>query len=261
MVRIGNAGQGQRGAGDAHEAEQNHQVQDQRQVGVDARAPVVNKHEGHDHEHAHDGRRHALLNGIGAQRRAHKTLLELFERGRKRAGAQQLRQRGNLIWREAAPDLARVADRALDGGHLADLVVHDHGHSLAHVLAGVVVEAVAGFISQRKADIPLPGVGIRTRIGGAEVVSRHYRFPLQHIYALRFLGAGTALHPGKGLQLLVGWNAASLAGRRILFVLVRTAGHGVNLKPVRALDNGLDLAFVFHSRQVHQNLVVAQAVL
>ena len=49
---------------EAHEAQQDHQVQDQRQVRVDARAAVVDQHEDHDRQHAGDRRDHALVNAL-----------------------------------------------------------------------------------------------------------------------------------------------------------------------------------------------------
>ena len=58
MVRMTPAipGKRQRGSGEAHEAQQDDQVQKQRQIGIDARAVVVDQHEDHDRQHADDRR-------------------------------------------------------------------------------------------------------------------------------------------------------------------------------------------------------------
>ena len=84
---------------------------------------------------------------------------------------------------------------------------------------------------------------------------------MQHIHALR-VGAAPC-YGCKALQFILCRNAAAHAhtGHCVLLVLVRASDDGVNLQPVRALDNLLDVALVFNTRQLHQNLVGAQAVL
>ena len=62
-----NAGQGERGLRKSHESEQDYQVEEQGQIGVDARALVVNEHEDHDDENADDGGGNALADGVGTQ--------------------------------------------------------------------------------------------------------------------------------------------------------------------------------------------------
>jgi hypothetical protein len=97
------------GSGVAHEAEQNDQVQKQRQVGVDARAPVIDEHEGHDHQHADDGGRNALANGVGAQRSAHGAVFKKTSDAGSAPVRSILESSIDFVWREAALDLAAVA--------------------------------------------------------------------------------------------------------------------------------------------------------
>ena len=77
-------GRGERRLGKAEEAQQDDQVQEQSQVRVDARRAVIEEHERHDRDHADDRRPHALANGIGAQRRPHRDLLQVLNAGRQR---------------------------------------------------------------------------------------------------------------------------------------------------------------------------------
>ena len=75
----GDAGEGQGGAGKAHKAEQDEQVQQQGQIGVDARAAIVEEHEGHDGEHADNRGEHPLADRVSAERGADGALLQVVD--------------------------------------------------------------------------------------------------------------------------------------------------------------------------------------
>src|SRR5208337_4363012 len=256
----GNAWQGERGSGVAEEAKQDDQVQKQRQVGVDARAPVVNEHEGHDHEHADDGSGNAFANGVGAQRSTYGAVLKEDERSRQSAGAQHLGEHGDFVFSKCAFDFAGVADAALDDGDFADAAAHDDGHVLADIGAGVIPEAVAGFVSKRKMHGALAGVGVDAGIGGAEVAAGDDRGALDD---KDLVGVGAGSHVAGAMQdLLVGREGSVDAGqcRCLIGKSLAVAHDSVNLKPGRGLDHGLDLVEIADARQLHQNLVLAQAI-
>src|ERR1035437_10140476 len=87
-----NSRQGEGRSTVTEESQQDHQVQDQAQVGVDASRVVVEEHKDEHRDHADDGCSHALADGIGAQRWPHRDLLQVLDTGRQRAGAQRQRQ-------------------------------------------------------------------------------------------------------------------------------------------------------------------------
>jgi len=86
----------------------------------DSRAAVIEQHESHHQQHAHDRSRHAFLHGISSERRTHRAVFEIIQRGRQSTGAQHLREDIDLVLREAAFNLAGVAYRALDIRNFAD---------------------------------------------------------------------------------------------------------------------------------------------
>ena len=87
----------------SHEAQQNDQVKNQRQVSIDTRAAVVHQHENQHREHADDGRAHAGADRIRTQRRPHSALFQILDSRRQRARIQNQRQIFGGLLGHAAP--------------------------------------------------------------------------------------------------------------------------------------------------------------
>ena len=88
----GDAGQRERGLEGADRAEQEDDVEDQGDDGVDARALVVDEHEDDDQDQPDHAGPQPADDRVAPERRADRPLLEVGDRGRQRAGAQHQRQ-------------------------------------------------------------------------------------------------------------------------------------------------------------------------
>src|SRR5262249_50968252 len=77
----GNPGQGERRSEVSHEAQQDDQVQDQSNSGVDTRASVVDQHEDHDRQHSYNRSFDTGADRIGSQRGTYAGLGQIMQAG------------------------------------------------------------------------------------------------------------------------------------------------------------------------------------
>ena len=101
------AGQGQGGAEGGHAGEQHEEVQGEGDVGDEAGQPVVHEHEEEDDGGRDRDGRAAPADGVGAERRPHRALLEDLNGSGQRPRPQDDGEVGGLLGGEAAADLAR----------------------------------------------------------------------------------------------------------------------------------------------------------
>ena len=256
------AGERQGGVREAHAAEQDDQVEEQGEVGVDARALVVDEHEDHDGGHAGDGCDDALTDARGAEGRADGAGFNVGDGGRKRAGAEEQGEVFCLLLGEAAGDLALVADAGLDGGDLANLVFQHDGHGAGggaggFVLVGVLEEAVAGLGGEGEGDVGA-AVDVGGGLGVAEVGAFHFTGALEDVDAVGCAGrAYSANHVvvrregsvdrGKGGGLVVEPGLAAV--------------HGVDFELGGLLDDVFDAGGIVNAGEFDEDLVIAEAVL
>ncbi len=150
----GDAGERQCGVAEAHKTEQDDQVEEQGEIGVDPRAAIVDEHEDHDGQHAGNGGGDALVDACSAEGRANGTGFEVLDGGRQRAGAQHHAEVLGLLLGEAAGDAALVADGVFNDRHFADVVLKHDGHLPSTLVGfGVLIEAVAGLGGEGEADV------------------------------------------------------------------------------------------------------------
>src|SRR5438067_9511363 len=123
----GDAGERQRGLEDRHHAENDHEVEQQRQNGVDPGALVVDEHRGDEGDETDERRQHALVDGVAAERRPDGALLEGIERRRQRAAAQDEREVGGALRGERALDDSLILNLTVDHGGGDDFLVEDDG--------------------------------------------------------------------------------------------------------------------------------------
>ncbi len=144
-------------------------------------------------------------------------------------------------------------------GHFADAAAHHHGHVLADVGAGVVVEPVAGFVGEREVAPAAGRCSIGAGLGGAEVAAGHNRGALDDKEPVG-VGAGAMLPEPCSISSSGGRAPLTLASAACSSGKRTAPTTGVNLKPGRGLDDALHLVQVADARQLHQDLVGAQAV-
>ena len=122
----GDAGQRHDRADIGHHAEQDDQVQHERDDGVHAGQLVVDEQERHDEQQAGERRQHAGANRVGAERRADGLLLQIRQRRRQRARSQDEREVLRFLLRKAAGNLAVARNPPVDARRrLHRLVEHD----------------------------------------------------------------------------------------------------------------------------------------
>ena len=126
------AGQRQRGAEQPQERDDHHDVRQQHDVGDQAENPVVNDHEGEQHEPRDHERARAVADVVLADARPDHALLDDDDRRRERAGAQQLGELGALRRRQAG-DLEVVGEHAADRRDADDLLLRAVQRDLAAV--------------------------------------------------------------------------------------------------------------------------------
>ena len=163
-------GQRHRRAEVRHQAEQDDEVEDQRDDRVDARQLVVDEHEDDDQHEADDRGEHARSDRVGAERRADRRA------PRGRSGSRAARRSAassdrscDFLRREAAADAAFVADAAVDARRRHDAVVEHDGQGAADVLAGDLAELARAFVRQREAD-GRPVVLVDRRLRAAQIL-------------------------------------------------------------------------------------------
>jgi hypothetical protein len=112
----GDARQRQRGLQHGQQRDDQHQVGQQREIGDQAEHAVVERHEQHHQHEADNDRLHAAVDVLLAEARADGALLDLEDRRRQRAGAQQQGEVAGLEGLEAG-DHEAVGEHAADGRH------------------------------------------------------------------------------------------------------------------------------------------------
>ncbi len=97
---------------------------------------VEDDHEGHDGDDGDQSGDESLADGVGAEGRADRPLLEVLDAGRQGAGLEHDDQVVGLLRREpAADDAAGPVDPGFDDRGRLDLFVEDDGDLLADVRA------------------------------------------------------------------------------------------------------------------------------
>src|ERR1035441_6859395 len=250
-----NSRQGQGGSAVAEESQQDNQVQDQAQVGVDAGGVVVEKHKDQHRDHADDRCPHTLADGIGAQRWSHRDLLQILDSRRQRAGAQRQRQVLGLLRTEGAGNAALIVNLLLDGGHRLYFVIEHHRQLVPYVGRGKRGEAPAAVSGQGEIDIGT-AILIAAAIGGTQIGAAHRR-----------RAADEPVHLSSFLRILRVWSGAfhqeGVRRKHAAVVL-----HGRLLVGIGPLDRLPDLQHggglhnlfhagrIVHARQLHQDMVV-----
>src|ERR1039458_9168425 len=167
-----NSRQGESCSAVAQESQQDHQVQDQAQIGVDAGRVVVEQHKDQHRDHADDRRPHALADRIGAQRWPHRDLLQVLDSRRQRAGAQRQRQVLGLFRTERTGYAALIVDLFLNGGHRFHFVIQHDRQFVAYVGRGERGKSPSSVASQSEINIG-PAVFIAASVGGAQIGAAH----------------------------------------------------------------------------------------
>src|SRR5436853_2521491 len=150
----GDPGQCQGGAAEAQKAQKNDQVEDEGDIGIHARATVVNQHENQNRQHTDDGGLHTRANRIRSQRWPNRTLFQILDAGRQRAGIQSQRQIfGRLLGHPAAADSALIVNLFLNVGDFANTIVEHHRQPVIYVRKGKRAKLASAFIGQRKLHV------------------------------------------------------------------------------------------------------------
>src|ERR1700681_3434896 len=131
-----NARQGKDGAEISERREQNNEVQDQRNDRVYPRQAVVHDHKNHYDQQADDGGLNPVTYRIRSEGGADRTLLEILDGGRKRAGTQYQREVIGLLFAKLRFDDSCVINSAIDGGRGLQPVLEDDTQLLADILFG-----------------------------------------------------------------------------------------------------------------------------
>ena len=147
--------------------------------------PVVDQHEQDDGDGAEDHRELGLLDRVAAHGRADLGLEGLVQRRRQRARAQHADQILRLLLQleriaEAAQrDAAARADAALDHRRAVDLVVEQHRHLAADVVAGHLLGDRRALAVELEADLGAAGLLVPGLVGVRQVLAGQRRAPVQ----------------------------------------------------------------------------------
>jgi hypothetical protein len=161
------------------DAEEQDDVDEERQQGEQAEQAVDRDHEHRDEGRTDDAGDLAGGDRIGAEARADGALLHNVELGRQRAGAEQDREIVRLLDGEAALDVARPAgDRRADAGGGDDLVVEHDGERPPHVLRRRLAEALGAADVEAEVDDRLVSLLVEGGLGVGEVRAVHDDAPL-----------------------------------------------------------------------------------
>ncbi len=248
----GDAGQGQGGLEVGQGAEQDDDVEEEGDDGVDPGDLVEDDHEGHDGDDGHEPGHEALADGVGAEGRADRPLLEVLDAGRQRAGLEDDDEVVGFLGREPAADDAALGpgDAVLDDRGRLDLLVEDDGDLLADVGAGDLLEAGAAVGVEGEGDgraVPLVG----HPADGPQVLARDRGDLVDEIEAgLAALGIALEDLGVVGDHPVIGLEQGRLVGGRA----------GLDELPFQDggdLDQLLDAVGVVDAGQLDDDLVVA----
>ena len=251
----GDTRQGQREARHRHDADEQDQVHDERDIGEDAEQAIGDQHEAHDRDERDDRGDGAGPDRVGAEARADGALLDRDQARRKRTGAQNDCQAVGLLDGEIAGDLAGAAENRLVDARRADhFLVEDDGEGLADIVGGELAEAQRPLLIELEGDDRLVGARVKTRLGIAQICAVDSR--------------GTrGLHPEDLALALVGLRLLRLhrEGGAFLRRIVGRAGRLAFADKLegelgRLADHLDDLVGVADTRQLHDDAVLALAL-
>jgi len=100
--------------------------------------------------------RHAMPDGIGAQRRTDRPLFDADQAGRQRSGTEQRRKIADALFgKVAAGDLAMLPDFPANRGRRAHSVIEHNGEIVIGVRSGFIVVAGEGrkLVAARRVQI------------------------------------------------------------------------------------------------------------
>ena len=130
-----NAGQGKCRADRAHDAEQDDNVGEERDVGRDTSNPIIAKHEHRNENDAVDGSLDTAANGISAERRGHIAGVNNFQRRLERI-LHHVRQFHRLFNRVTARNLAVAGfNRTLNVRRRVEFAVQHDGETVTNIFA------------------------------------------------------------------------------------------------------------------------------
>ena len=102
--------------------------------------------------------------------------------GRQRAGAQNQGQIVRLLLARKTVDAAGIADRALNGGDAANLVIQHHREAVADIGLGKLFKAPGAILGKRETALPASRrIGIGGGARAAHVLSGDYRAAADHV--------------------------------------------------------------------------------
>src|ERR1035438_4666749 len=247
----GDTGQGQDSMEVRHCRQQDNSIERQRQHRVDARALIVDQHDGdHGHQSGEAGD-DAGVNVIGAQRRSDGALLVINHARRQRTGTQVAREIDAFFFTAQTGDASRVLDLGLNGGHADDLVVQNDCQFVADVGFGVTAETAAAILGEAEIGFPLAelilaGTRVAHLAAGDDRGLRHQE-PLLSVLGTTRFGANQFGSEGQNAALL---GQRSFLAREWTFLDVADFQHGGRA------DQFLGARRIVHAGQLHQHLVL-----
>ncbi len=240
------------GAEQRQRRQQQAQIEEQRDVGIDTEQPVEQHHEDHDQRHRDEAGGGAGMDRIGTEIGTDGALLDDGERRRQRTGAQHQRQILGALRREGAGDLTRAAgDRLADIGCRQHLVVEHDGEGLADILRRHVGEAARAGRIELEDDDRL--VVVEGEIRGIELAAIDHH-PLAHQVE--------GLLPGPRLAGLVGHRQQVVARRHVAlhrFAEVARRVHQAEGQLRRLADHRFRMLRIVDAGKLHQDPVGAFA--
>ena len=241
----GDARQGERRLQQRERAEDQRHVEHERHIRHHAEQAVGQPHEHEHRHHADDARGLAGVDRILAEARPDGALLQIDQRGRQRAGAQQQRQVLRLRHGERAGDDAAAAqDRLADHRRADHLIVEHHRQRPADMIAGGAPELARAHRVEAEADHRLAVLEGLLRID--QPLAGDPDALLHQIVALLLLGVGSLEPAGAG--------RGAFRGRGVALVQ-QVEGELGGLRQQR-----LDGVGIIDARQLHDDAVGALAL-
>ncbi len=235
-----------------HRRQQQEQVEGESQIRHQAGEPVVDEHEHHHRERGSRGGDEPLADGIGAERRPHRALLQHLDGCGQRARAQHDGQVGRLLGGEAAGDLGAPGGNALpDLRRRVDVAVQHDREAPAHVGLGELREGAATRRVEVHRHVRLARGLVDRDPGGGHVSPGHVGLLLHHEGDLPLL-VGLLVDPALVEDLVALRHPVLERTLRVHLVV-----HQLELEQRSLADEGLGPLRVLHARQLHQDAVLA----
>src|SRR5580704_19623763 len=177
-----NPGQSQSRTEISHETEQNDQVQDQRNVGIDSRAAIIHQHENQHREHSDNRSLNSGTDRIRPERRSDCPLFQVFDTRGQSTRIQNKRQvLGILFGHPTAADASLVANLRLNHGNFLDLVIQHDRQIVVDVLSGESRKTPSAFPGQDEIDLG-PASLVTTDAGLSQIVAGYSRNARNEVY-------------------------------------------------------------------------------